>query len=200
MTLPGIPVHSCCTNFARDTGARVARRKRGFGRLRQLPSGRWQAAYVGPDTKLHRAPRTYATESDAEGWLAGERRKIDLGTWGSIERSDGVTLRAYTDIIADIADRTPCSGTATNTDTQTTKTGTAIYTGIGLGTGTEQEHAVFVKQSISVDFSAQAPACKPLSVSWQSSSSTTRGMAGVTSARQTRRDRRLYRTARKSKK
>ena len=75
----------------------MARRKRGFGRLRQLPSGRWQAAYVGPDTKLHRAPRTYATESDAEGWLAGERRKIDLGTWGSIERSDGVTLRAYTD-------------------------------------------------------------------------------------------------------
>jgi integrase len=60
-----------------------------------LPSGRWQAAYVGPDTKLHTAPRTYATESDAEGWLSIERRKVDLGTWGSVERSDGVTLRAY---------------------------------------------------------------------------------------------------------
>src|SRR4051812_15698673 len=73
----------------------MARKRRGFGRLRQLPSGRWQAAYIGPDTKLHKARRTYATESDAEGWLAGERRKIDLGTWGAVERSDGITLRAY---------------------------------------------------------------------------------------------------------
>ena len=62
----------------------VARKRRGFGRLRQLPSGRWQAAYIGPDTKLHKAPRTYASEHDAEGWLAGERRKIDLGTWGPL--------------------------------------------------------------------------------------------------------------------
>jgi integrase len=73
----------------------VARKRRGFGRLRQLPSGRWQAAYIGPDTKLHKSHRTYATEGDAEGWLAAERRKIDLGTWGAVERSDGITLRAY---------------------------------------------------------------------------------------------------------
>ena len=73
----------------------MARKRRGFGRLRELPSGRWQAAYIGPDTKLHSAPRTYAKEHDAEGWLAGERRKIDLGTWGAVERSDGITLRTY---------------------------------------------------------------------------------------------------------
>lgn len=73
----------------------MGRKRRGFGRLRQLPSGRWQAAYVGPDTKLHKASRTYATESDAEGWLAIERRKIDLGTWGAVERSDSITLRTY---------------------------------------------------------------------------------------------------------
>jgi integrase len=75
----------------------VARKRRGFGRLRELPSGRWQAAYIGPDTKLHSAPRTYAKEHDAEGWLAAERRKIDLGTWGVVERSDGITLRAYSE-------------------------------------------------------------------------------------------------------
>jgi integrase len=46
---------------------------------------------------LHRAPRTYADRYGAEGWLADERRKIDLGTWGAVERSDGVTLRAYAD-------------------------------------------------------------------------------------------------------
>jgi integrase len=69
--------------------------RRGFGRLRQLSSGRWQAAYTGPDGKLHKAPRTDAAQVDAEGWLAAERRKIDLGTWGAVERSDAVTLRAY---------------------------------------------------------------------------------------------------------
>jgi integrase len=75
----------------------VPRKRRRFGRLRQLPSGRWQAAYIGPDAKLHVATRTYAAESDAEGWLANQRRKIDLGTWGAVERSDGMTLRTYAD-------------------------------------------------------------------------------------------------------
>ncbi|BBZ03597.1 putative prophage phiRv2 integrase [Mycolicibacterium chitae] len=73
----------------------MARKRRGFGRIREERSGRYSAAYVGPDAKLHRAPRTFATDSDAEGWLAIERRKIDLGTWGAVERSDAVTLRAY---------------------------------------------------------------------------------------------------------
>lgn len=71
------------------------KRRRGFGRIRQERSGRFSAAYIGPDGRLHRAPRTYAVESDAEGWLAAERRKIDLGTWGAVERSDGITLTAY---------------------------------------------------------------------------------------------------------
>jgi integrase len=75
----------------------VARKRRGFGRIRQERSGRYSAAYIGPDTRLHHAPRTYAAESDAEGWLAIERRKIDLGTWGAVERSDGITLAAYAD-------------------------------------------------------------------------------------------------------
>jgi integrase len=75
---------------------RKARRKRRrFGRLRHLPSGRWQAGYVGPDLKLHKAPHTFASDVAAESWLATERRKIDVGTWGSVERSDGVTLRDY---------------------------------------------------------------------------------------------------------
>src|ERR1700694_5113046 len=75
--------------------AKRRQRRRGFGRIRQERSGRYQAAYVGPDTKLHRAPRTFAVESDAEGWLAIERRKIELGTWGAVERSDAITLGAY---------------------------------------------------------------------------------------------------------
>lgn len=75
----------------------MAGRRRGFGRLRKLPSGRWQAAYTGPDGALHKAARTYSSEEDAQGWLAAERRKIDLGTWGAVERSDAVTLRTFAD-------------------------------------------------------------------------------------------------------
>jgi len=75
----------------------MAAKRRSFGRIRAERSGRFSAAYIGPDGKLHHAPRTYAQESDAEGWLAGERRKIDLGTWGAVDRSDGITLRAYAD-------------------------------------------------------------------------------------------------------
>ena len=74
---------------------KVRRKRRRFGRLRHLPSGRWQAAYIGPDHKLHRAPHTFPSDIAAESWLALEARKIDLGTWGAVERSDGVTLRAY---------------------------------------------------------------------------------------------------------
>lgn len=69
--------------------------RRGFGRLRQLPSGRWQAAYTGPDGRVHKATRTFPAKIDAEGWISQERRKIDLGTWGAVERSDGMTFRDY---------------------------------------------------------------------------------------------------------
>ncbi len=73
----------------------MSRKRRGFGRIRRERSGRYSAAYVGPDTRLHRAPRTYEHEADAQGWLAIERRKIELGTWGAVERSDAITLEAY---------------------------------------------------------------------------------------------------------
>jgi integrase len=76
---------------------KTRRKRRRFGRLRHLPSGRWQAAYIGPDAQLHKAPHTFASDVAAESWLATERRKIDVGTWGAVERSDGITLRGYTE-------------------------------------------------------------------------------------------------------
>lgn len=73
---------------------------RGWGRLRQLPSGRWQAGYVGPDGLLHRPASTFGAKMDAEGWLAHERRRIDLGVWtppgAEPEKDDAaLTLAAY---------------------------------------------------------------------------------------------------------
>lgn len=54
---------------------------RGWGRVRLLPSKRYQAAYVGPDGLVHKAHATFTAKLDAEGWLAAERRRIEQGTW-----------------------------------------------------------------------------------------------------------------------
>ena len=44
---------------------------RSWGWLRKLPSGRWQASYLGDDGRRHTAPRTFTAKIDAEGWLVG---------------------------------------------------------------------------------------------------------------------------------
>jgi hypothetical protein len=59
--------------------------RRGFGRIRKLPSGRWQASYVAPDLRRTNAPITFTTKADAEGWLGLERQKILLGEFGRHE-------------------------------------------------------------------------------------------------------------------
>jgi len=54
---------------------------RSFGRLRKLPSGFYQAGYVGPDNGLHYAPQTFQTKQDAEEWLSDEHRMIGRPDW-----------------------------------------------------------------------------------------------------------------------
>ena len=55
--------------------------RRGWGYIRKLPSGRFQASYIGDDLKRHNAPRTFTAKMDAEAWLAKERRELEVGTW-----------------------------------------------------------------------------------------------------------------------
>lgn len=56
--------------------------RRGWGRIRQLPSSRrYQASYVGPDLVRHNAPHTFTAKMDAEYWLADERRRIERDEW-----------------------------------------------------------------------------------------------------------------------
>lgn len=60
----------------------MTRERRSFGRIRKCqPSGRYQASYVGPDDKLHKAQETFAAKIDAEGWLTDRRREIDRELW-----------------------------------------------------------------------------------------------------------------------
>jgi integrase len=69
-------------------------RKRRFGRVRQLASGRWQARYQGPDGLDRPAPETFATRTDAEVWLTLKEAEIRNGDW--INPDDGkVSLAEY---------------------------------------------------------------------------------------------------------
>src|SRR5215467_256468 len=55
--------------------------KRRFGRVRRLPSGRWQARYKGPDGIDRPAPNTFATKTGAERWLSLTEAEIVRDDW-----------------------------------------------------------------------------------------------------------------------
>ena len=80
-----------------------ARTRRSFGQLDKLPSGRWRARYTAPTMERITAPHTFAEKIDAEGWLADERRLIDLEAWTPPEErekkreTDAVTVRELCD-------------------------------------------------------------------------------------------------------
>ena len=75
--------------------------RRTWGKLRKLPSCRWQASYVGPDGVRHTAKATYTAKIDAEGWLSDERRLVELHAWTppaqreSERLAGGVTVAEY---------------------------------------------------------------------------------------------------------
>jgi integrase len=67
--------------------------RRGFGRLRQRESGRWQAGVTGPDGRVHYAAVTFAKKGDALVWLRLEERQIDNDPDGWVPPKERVALR-----------------------------------------------------------------------------------------------------------
>jgi len=55
--------------------------KRRFGRVRRLPSGRFQARYRGPDGIDRPAAQTFATKRDAEVWLTQQEVELRADNW-----------------------------------------------------------------------------------------------------------------------
>lgn len=56
-------------------------RRRRFGNVELLKSGKYRALYRGPDGKRHRAPHTFYDEGDAIAWLRDEQRLIEFDEW-----------------------------------------------------------------------------------------------------------------------
>jgi hypothetical protein len=55
--------------------------KRRFRSVRQLPSGRWQARYRGPDGLMRAAPRPFLAKRDADQWLTITESEVLRGDW-----------------------------------------------------------------------------------------------------------------------
>jgi len=55
------------------------------GRVRQLPSGRWQARFLGPDGVVRPAPETFDTKLDAGAWIRGQAADAKSGAWQAPE-------------------------------------------------------------------------------------------------------------------
>jgi hypothetical protein len=55
--------------------------RRQFGRIRKLPSGRWQARYPDGLGRDLPAPDTFATKSDASAFLAKVQTEMERGAW-----------------------------------------------------------------------------------------------------------------------
>lgn len=86
-----------CTQLHEPGGPGVAGKqgRRGFGAIRKLPSGRYQASYVGPDTIRRKAPSTYQTREDAEAWLAARRAEIVGDEWQPPRPHRSTTLGSF---------------------------------------------------------------------------------------------------------
>jgi integrase len=56
-------------------------RRRRFGSIRKLPSGRYQARYPGPDGLMRPADDTFATKTEADNWLTMKEAEILDGEW-----------------------------------------------------------------------------------------------------------------------
>jgi len=71
----------------------LAKRRR-FGRLRRLPSGRWQARYPLLDGQLVTAPQTFATKTEADRYLAAVETDLQRGDVQD-PRTGSEQLRTY---------------------------------------------------------------------------------------------------------
>ncbi|WP_141339625.1 site-specific integrase [Ornithinimicrobium kibberense] len=80
-------------------------KRRAFGQIAKLPSGRYRARYVGPDTVLHSAPTTFESKIDAEMWLAAEHRLIAQDDWVTPKSRRSRVQEARTSTLGEYAER-----------------------------------------------------------------------------------------------
>jgi integrase len=71
--------------------------RRRFGWVRKLPSGRYQASYLGPDGKRRNAPGTFETKTDADQYLVKVESMMMRDEWTDPIRAR-IKLGDYADV------------------------------------------------------------------------------------------------------
>lgn len=71
-----------------------ALKSNGFGTVRPLPSGRFQAFFTSEGHRVT-APGTFATADDARAWLDDQASDRRRGRWHDTRRAENVTLEAF---------------------------------------------------------------------------------------------------------
>lgn len=69
-------------------------KRRRFGWVRKLPSGRWQASYLDPEGCRQLAPNTFRTRAEADRWLSLVEAELARGQWKPPHR-ENVTVDAF---------------------------------------------------------------------------------------------------------
>ena len=73
------------------------RRRRGFGTIRALPSGRYQASYLDREGQRHLAPVTFLTKGDAGAWIDMRHAELLEYRWKPAPPAEpeNITFAAY---------------------------------------------------------------------------------------------------------
>ena len=88
--------------MARHTGGGNTRGQRaGFGSIRRLPSGRYQARYTGPDGIEHLGPTTFQARADAQAFLALRQSEIIRDEWKPAQEKAQKSLLTFGDFAND---------------------------------------------------------------------------------------------------
>ncbi|MGB2979293.1 MAG: hypothetical protein WBB78_12345, partial [Propionicimonas sp.] len=76
---------------------RERRRRRGFGTIRALPSGRYQASYLDREGLRHLAPVTFLTKGDAGAWIDMRHAELLEYRWKPAPPAEpeNITFAAY---------------------------------------------------------------------------------------------------------
>jgi len=62
------------------------RRRRSFGMVRKLPSGRYQASFLDPEGRRRAAPSTFERRPEAVDWLAVQQSLVVTNQWSDPDR------------------------------------------------------------------------------------------------------------------
>ena len=96
----------------------MVQRRRSWGTLRTMRNGAVQSSYIADDGRRYYALHTFDTRGDAEGWLANEKKLIDMGEWtppmARSSRVTDLTLEAYSQQWLPQRDLTPATRAAYN--------------------------------------------------------------------------------------